>query len=101
MCCYLSSPQLDSFATFAPTTNRTVHERLFSWATLPAIMLAIRNQNMIENENEKIDCIDALNFGLNRTAQWRQKMATRYPPDPRNARAADCLAKLAEHWHAP
>jgi hypothetical protein len=26
-------------------------------------------------ENEKIDCIDSLIFGLNRTAQWRQKMA--------------------------
>ena len=46
-------------------------------------------------ENEKIDCVDALIFGLNRTAQWRQKMAARYPSDPRNARAADCLAKLA------
>jgi CheY-like chemotaxis protein len=33
-------------------------------------------------ENEKIDCVDALVFGLNRTAAWRQKMAARYPrPD--------------------
>jgi hypothetical protein len=32
-------------------------------------------------ENEKIDCIDALIFGLNRTTQWR-KMAVRYPADP-------------------
>src|ERR1700730_8443779 len=35
-----------------------------------------------EEENEKIDCVDALVFGLNRTAAWRQKMAARYPrPD--------------------
>jgi hypothetical protein len=46
-------------------------------------------------ENEKIDCVDALVFGLNRTAEWRRKMAVRYPSDPRNARAAECLAKLA------
>jgi hypothetical protein len=46
-------------------------------------------------ENEKIDCVDALIFGLNRTANWRQKMAAKYPSDPRNARAADCLSKLA------
>jgi hypothetical protein len=46
-------------------------------------------------ENEKIDCVDALVFGLNRTAEWRKKMAVRYPADPRNARAAECLAKLA------
>jgi hypothetical protein len=46
-------------------------------------------------ENEKIDCIDALVFGLNRTAAWRQKMAARCPADPRNTRAAECLAKLA------
>jgi hypothetical protein len=46
-------------------------------------------------ENEKIDCVDSLIFGLNRTAQWRQKMAAQYPGDPRNVRAADCLLKLA------
>ena len=46
-------------------------------------------------ENEKIDAIDSLIFGLNRTAEWRKKMAARYPSDPRNARAAECLAKLA------
>ena len=46
-------------------------------------------------ENEKIDCIDSLIFGLNRTAQWHQKMAAKYPSDPRNARAAECLSKLA------
>ena len=46
-------------------------------------------------ENEKIDCIDTLIFGLNRTAHWRKKMAAKYPSDPRNARAADFLTKLA------
>jgi hypothetical protein len=46
-------------------------------------------------ENEKVDCIDALTFGLTRTRDWRQKMATKYPNDPRNIRAADCLTKLA------
>jgi hypothetical protein len=46
-------------------------------------------------ENEKIDCIDSLIFGLNRTAHWRKKMAAQYPSDPRNGRAAECLAGLA------
>jgi hypothetical protein len=32
-----------------------------------------RNRTMIENE--KLDCVDALVFGLNRTAEWRKKMA--------------------------
>src|SRR4030088_2637127 len=45
--------------------------------------------------NEKIDCTDALTFGLNRTAQWRQRMAVRYPTDPRNSRSAECLSRLA------
>jgi len=48
---------------------------------------------MIENEN--IDCTDALIFGLNRTAQWREKMAVRYPSDQRNTRAAERLLRLA------
>jgi hypothetical protein len=46
-------------------------------------------------ENEKIDCIDSLTIGLNRTAHWRQKMAAKYPSDPRNDRAAECLSALA------
>jgi hypothetical protein len=46
-------------------------------------------------ENEKVDCIDSLIFGLNRTGQWRQKMAVKYPSDPRNGRAAESLAELA------
>ena len=46
-------------------------------------------------ENEKVDCIDAIAFGLTRTSDWRQRMATKYPGDPRNLRAAECLSKLA------
>ncbi len=46
-------------------------------------------------ENEKVDCIDALTFGLSRTRDWRQKMASKFPGDPRNLRAVDCLTKLA------
>ena len=46
-------------------------------------------------ENEKVDCIDSLIFGLNRTSLWRKKMSAQYPSDPRNARAAECLAVLA------
>ncbi len=46
-------------------------------------------------ENEKLDCSDALVFGLNRTAGWRKKMLVQYPGDPRNGRAAECLTKLA------
>jgi len=46
-------------------------------------------------ENEKTDCIDALTFGLNRTRDWRQRMAIKFPGDPRNLRAAESLSKLA------
>ena len=46
-------------------------------------------------EIEKIDCTDSLIFGLNRSTKWRQGMTAKYPSDPRNARAAECLAKLA------
>jgi hypothetical protein len=49
---------------------------------------------MIEDEN-KIDCIDPLVFGLNRRAEWRKKIAIHYPSDPRNARAAEWLSRLA------
>jgi hypothetical protein len=46
-------------------------------------------------ENEKLDCFDSITFGLHRTAQWRGKMATQYPSDTRNGKAAACLAALA------
>src|ERR1035437_5156835 len=46
-------------------------------------------------ENEKLDCVDSLIFGLNRTAVWRKKTSAQYPSDPRNGRAAECLAELA------
>jgi hypothetical protein len=47
-------------------------------------------------ENKKIDCIDALVFGLNRTSHWRQKMAAKYPSDPRNAGAGAKLVRLSD-----
>jgi hypothetical protein len=46
-------------------------------------------------ENEALDCIQSIKFGLNRCAQWRGKIASQYPSDPRNGRAAECLAELA------
>jgi hypothetical protein len=46
-------------------------------------------------ENEKVDCIDAIVFELTRTIEWRKKMATRYPQDARNAKAAKSLTSLA------
>jgi hypothetical protein len=44
---------------------------------------------------EKTECLDSIIFGLNRAAFWRAKMAAQYPSDPRNARAAECMAELA------
>ena len=49
---------------------------------------------MFENEN-KIDCIDSLIFGISRAKNWRRNTAVKYPTDLRNLRAADCLATLA------
>lgn len=49
---------------------------------------------MISNEN-KIDLTDSIVFALNRGAGWRRKMSVLHPLDPRNARASDCLFKLA------
>jgi hypothetical protein len=46
-------------------------------------------------ENEKVDCIDSLSFGIHRTKLWREKMLAKHPSDPRNGRAAECLGKLA------
>jgi hypothetical protein len=47
-------------------------------------------------ENKKIDCIESLAFGLNRTALWREKMAALYPSDSRNLAAATSLAVFAK-----
>jgi hypothetical protein len=49
----------------------------------------------MRTENEKVDCIDSLSFGIHRTKLWREKMLAKHPSDPRNGRAAECLAKLA------
>ncbi|MCX7308975.1 MAG: hypothetical protein NTZ72_13945 [Afipia sp.] len=46
-------------------------------------------------ELKKIDCIEDMAFGLNRTAQWRQRTAVIFPDDPRNLRAASALEALA------
>ena len=46
-------------------------------------------------ETEKLDCSDTLTFGIHRTKLWRERMLAKYPSDPRNGRAAACLAKLA------
>jgi hypothetical protein len=78
---------------FNSTNPHRLASGLFFASTTPEFPGHFRNRNMIENE--KIDAIDSLIFGLNRTAEWRKKMAARYPSDPRNARASECLAKLA------
>jgi len=52
-----------------------------------------RNRNMIEIE--KSDCTDCITVGCNHTGRWREKMASKFPTDPRNAKAAACLLKLA------
>ena len=46
-------------------------------------------------ENEKLECIESIKFGINRCAIWREKIGAQYPLDTRNGRAADCLAQLA------
>jgi hypothetical protein len=76
------------------TTQPARNAGSFRVASLPAITLAIlRDQNMIENL--KIDCIESMTFGINRTAAWREKMGKLYPSDPRNLAAAASLAVLA------
>jgi hypothetical protein len=44
---------------------------------------------------EKSDCTDTLTVGFNHTGRWRARLANKFPSDPRNARAASCLLKLA------
>ncbi len=44
---------------------------------------------------DKADCIDSLKFGFAHSGSWRGKKAVLHPSDPRNARACQCLAKLA------
>jgi hypothetical protein len=64
-----------------------------TWAKCRNFAANLENRNMLETE--KVDVIDSLILGLNRTALWRKKMAAKYVTDPRNARAAECLAALA------
>ncbi len=46
-------------------------------------------------EKEKSDCIESLFTALTKTSRWRRKLVDQYT-DPRNARAAEKLAKLAD-----
>jgi hypothetical protein len=46
-------------------------------------------------EKEKSDCIESLFAALIKTSLWRRKLVDQYT-DPRNARAAEQLAKLAD-----
>ena len=56
--------------------------------------------NHIEKEkqmlNEKHECIAAIVKGCSYTSAWRKALIARWPDDPRNARAAVALDKLAE-----
>jgi hypothetical protein len=46
-------------------------------------------------EEDRRDCVDSIVFGLNKTSEFRARKAKQYPEDPRNARAAETLKKLA------
>jgi len=46
-------------------------------------------------EKEKSDAIESLFTALTKTSLWRRKLVDQYT-DPRNARAAEQLAKLAD-----
>jgi hypothetical protein len=46
-------------------------------------------------ENERLECLQSIKFGIARTARWREKIGAQYPSDTRNGRAADRLAELA------
>jgi hypothetical protein len=46
-------------------------------------------------EKEKSDCIESLFTGLTKASRWRLKLVDQYT-DPRNASAAEKLAKLAD-----
>jgi hypothetical protein len=46
-------------------------------------------------EKEKSDCTESLFAALIKTSLWRRKLVDQYT-DPRNARAAEQLAKLAD-----
>lgn len=45
-------------------------------------------------DNDKLDCIGSMKLGLERTAEWRQRMAQRFPQDQRNAAAVDLLRRM-------
>ncbi|MGY3588526.1 hypothetical protein ACVIGB_002515 [Bradyrhizobium sp. USDA 4341] len=45
--------------------------------------------------NDKDDCIESIARSLERTAAWRRTLVVKFPDDPRNAKAAEALEKLA------
>ena len=51
----------------------------------------------IENE-EQDNCVQSITYGINRTADWRDKVYERYQ-DQRNLWAAKALRKLASDAH--
>jgi hypothetical protein len=51
--------------------------------------------SMTETETTKLDCIQSLVIGINRTAFWRETTAEKYPLDPRNARGSARLSEIA------
>jgi hypothetical protein len=46
-------------------------------------------------DNNKQNCSDSIYRSLVRTADWRKNLQTRFPTDPRNGRASETLARLA------
>ena len=46
-------------------------------------------------EEQRRDCVESIFAGLTKTSAFRSRKAKQYPDDPRNARAADALLKLA------
>jgi hypothetical protein len=46
--------------------------------------------------NSKQNCISDLSASISRTASWRRALQAKYINDPRNSRAAETLARLAD-----
>jgi hypothetical protein len=47
------------------------------------------------NKHDKEECVDFILRVLERTSTWRKSLATKFPDDARNLRAANTLEKLA------
>jgi hypothetical protein len=59
-----------------------------------SLTIFVRNRNM--TVIEKSDCTDTFKVGFNHTGRWRGRLANKFPGDPRNAKAATYLLKLAD-----